>query len=85
MADLHDYDEVIIATGVLPRDVQIDGQDGANVLSYIDVLRDKAAVGKRVAIIGAGGIGFDVAEYLAHGSAPLSEDLDAWKTQLGCG
>ncbi|MCK4713394.1 MAG: FAD-dependent oxidoreductase, partial [Marinosulfonomonas sp.] len=74
---LRDFDEVIIATGVLPRDPQIDGQDGANVLNYIDVLRDKAAVGKRVAVIGAGGIGFDVAEYLAHGPEHLTEDLDA--------
>ena len=83
--DLNDYDEVIIATGVLPRDVQISGQEGANVLSYIDVLRHKAPVGKRVAIIGAGGIGFDVAEFLSHGSEHLSEDLEAWKRNWGVG
>ena len=82
---LRGFDEVIIATGVLPRDPQIDGQNGANVLSYIDVLRDKVTVGKRVAIVGAGGIGFDVAEYLAHGPEHLTEDLEAWKHNWGVG
>jgi len=76
-AALKGFDEVIIATGVTPRDPQIPGQDGPNVLSYIDVLRGKAPVGDRVAIIGAGGIGFDVAEYLVTGDSP-TEDLDAW-------
>lgn len=76
------YDEVIIATGVLPRDPGIPGQDGPNVLSYIDVLRHKAPVGKRVAIIGAGGIGFDVAEYLTTDDSP-TEDLTAWKEEWG--
>ncbi|KAL7573593.1 hypothetical protein ACA910_008728 [Epithemia clementina (nom. ined.)] len=56
----------IDATGVEPRDPKIPGQDHPNVLSYIDVLKHKKPVGKRVAIIGAGGIGFDVAEYLLH-------------------
>ncbi len=83
VAALSGFDEVIIATGVLPRDPQIDGQDGDNVLDYIDVLRHKAPVGKRVAIVGAGGIGFDVAEFLAHGPEPLSEDLEAWKRNWG--
>lgn len=82
--DLKGFDEVIIATGVVPRDPKIDGQDGPNVLSYIDVLRGKAEVGKKVAIIGAGGIGFDVAEYLATGESP-TEDLDAWLTEWGVG
>ena len=76
------YDEVIIATGVIPRDPGIPGQDGPNVLSYIDVLRHKAPVGKRVAIIGAGGIGFDVAEYLTTDDSP-TEDLTAWKEEWG--
>jgi 2,4-dienoyl-CoA reductase (NADPH2) len=76
------YDEVIIATGVLPRDPGIPGQDGPNVLSYIDVLRHKAPVGNRVAIIGAGGIGFDVAEYLTTDDSP-TEDLTAWKEEWG--
>ena len=76
------YDEVIIATGVLPRDPGIPGQDGPNVLSYIDVLRHRAPVGNRVAIIGAGGIGFDVAEYLTTDDSP-TEDLAAWKEEWG--
>ena len=82
--DLADFDEVIIATGVIPRDPAIPGQDGANVLSYIDVLRGKAAVGKRVAIIGAGGIGFDVAEYLVTDDSP-TEDLQEWLQEWGVG
>lgn len=76
------YDEVIIATGVLPRDPGIPGQHGPNVLSYIDVLRHNAPVGDRVAIIGAGGIGFDVAEYLTTDDSP-TEDLTAWKEEWG--
>ncbi|UWQ99688.1 NADPH-dependent 2,4-dienoyl-CoA reductase [Rhodobacteraceae bacterium S2214] len=81
---LDDFDEVIIATGVVPRDPQIPGQDGPNVLSYIDVLRGKAPVGSRVAVIGAGGIGFDIAEYLVTDDSP-TEDLDAWLEEWGVG
>ena len=84
VAALNDFDEVIIATGVMPRDPAIPGQDGKNVLSYIDVLRGKAPVGDRVAIIGAGGIGFDVAEFLVTDDSP-TEDLDAWLTEWGVG
>jgi 2,4-dienoyl-CoA reductase (NADPH2) len=58
------YDGVIVATGVVPRDPKIEGQEHPKVISYIDVLRGQKPVGKRVAIIGAGGIGFDVAEFL---------------------
>ena len=76
------FDEVVIATGVLPRDPAIPGQDGSNVLSYIDVLRGKALVGKRVAVIGAGGIGFDVAEFLVTDDRP-TDDLQAWLTEWG--
>ncbi|EDM70489.1 dihydrodipicolinate synthase [Roseobacter sp. AzwK-3b] len=83
--DLDGFDEVIIATGVIPRDPGIPGQDGPNVVSYIDVLRGDAPVGKRVAIVGAGGIGFDVAEYLVHDGHGLTEDLEAWKTEWGVG
>ncbi|MFY0693207.1 MAG: NADPH-dependent 2,4-dienoyl-CoA reductase [Paracoccaceae bacterium] len=79
---LNGFDEIVIATGVLPRDPQIPGQDGPNVLSYIDVLRDGAAVGASVAIIGAGGIGFDVAEYLVTDDSP-TEDLAAWMAEWG--
>ncbi|PIB26533.1 NADPH-dependent 2,4-dienoyl-CoA reductase [Amylibacter kogurei] len=83
--NLSGFDEVIVATGVTPRDPQIDGQDNPKVLSYIDVLRGKAEVGKRVALIGAGGIGFDVAEYLSHQGVSPTEDLEAWKREWGVG
>ena len=83
--DLDGFDEVIIATGVVPRDPAIPGQDGPNVVSYIDVLRDKVEVGQKVAVIGAGGIGFDVSEYLTHEGTSPTLDLEAWKTEWGVG
>jgi 2,4-dienoyl-CoA reductase (NADPH2) len=70
-AMLRDFDAVVLATGVRPRAPEIEGLDHAKALSYIDVLQKGAAVGPRVAIIGAGGIGFDVAEFLGH--APRDE------------
>ena len=83
-ADLTGFDEVIVATGVEPRDPKIPGQDHPKVLSYIDVLRYGKPVGERVAIIGAGGIGFDVAEFLTHGDHPSTTlDLPAWKAEWG--
>ncbi len=65
-ADLHGqgFDAVVLATGIEPRKLQIPGIELPQVVSYLDVLREKVQVGARVAIIGAGGIGFDVAEYL---------------------
>ncbi len=66
VAALQEFDDVVLATGVHPRQPDIPGLDHPSVLTYLDVLRDGAQVGDRVAIIGAGGIGFDVAEYLAH-------------------
>jgi 2,4-dienoyl-CoA reductase (NADPH2) len=83
--DLGEFDEVVIATGVIPRDPGIEGQDGPNVLSYIDVLKNGAEVGKRVAVIGAGGIGFDVAEYLVHEGPSPAEDLELWQEEWGVG
>lgn len=80
---LSDYDEVIIATGVLPRDPGIPGQDGPNVHSYIDVLRKNAVPGKRVAVVGAGGIGFDVSEYLVHAGDSPTESLPEWMVEWG--
>ncbi|MBM1221933.1 NADPH-dependent 2,4-dienoyl-CoA reductase [Ponticoccus sp. SC2-23] len=80
--DLADFDDVIIATGVLPRDPAIPGQDGPNVLSYLDVLSRKVDVGKTVAIVGAGGIGFDVAEYLSTDQGS-TEDLPEWLGEWG--
>ena len=83
-ADLGGFDEVVIATGVLPRDPKIPGQDHAKVLSYIEVLRHGKSVGERVAIIGAGGIGFDVAEFLTQGDhASTTLDLPAWQAEWG--
>lgn len=81
--DLRGFDEVIIATGVVPRDPHIPGQDGVNVLSYVDVLRDEKPVGKTVAVIGAGGIGFDVSEYLVQAGDSPTENLDLWKEEWG--
>lgn len=80
-----DFDEVILATGIEPRTPNIEGIDHPKVLSYLDVLRDKKPVGKTVAIIGAGGIGFDTAEYLVHpeqGPAP-SLDIPTFMAQWG--
>ncbi len=63
---LRDFDEIVLATGIVPRLPAIEGVDHPKVLSYLDVLRDKKPVGQRVAIIGAGGIGFDTASFLSH-------------------
>jgi 2,4-dienoyl-CoA reductase (NADPH2) len=70
------FDDVVIATGVTPRDPKIPGQDHPSVLSYIDVLLHNKPVGKRVAVIGAGGIGFDVSEFLVHDHIPDQPDPD---------
>ncbi|KAL9179554.1 hypothetical protein ACHAXT_008844 [Thalassiosira profunda] len=70
-------DKWIVATGVDPRVPDIPGLDHPSVLSYIDVLRNKAKVGKKVAVIGAGGIGFDVSEYLLHHDDASDHDLQA--------
>lgn len=78
MEDNESTDKWIVATGVDPRTPNIPGLDHPNVLSYIDVLRNNAPVGKKVAIIGAGGIGFDVAEFLLHydGTDKTPKDVD---------
>ncbi len=78
-----DYDGVIIATGVVPRDSEIEGQDHPKVLSYVDVLRERVPVGKRVAIVGAGGIGFDVAEFLLQDGSSSTLRLDEWLAEWG--
>jgi 2,4-dienoyl-CoA reductase (NADPH2) len=77
------FDEVILATGIKPRTPKIEGIDHPKVLNYIDVLKLKKPVGKRVAVIGAGGIGFDVSEYLAHEGKSTSLDIDAWLKEWG--
>ncbi len=77
------FDEVILATGIKPRKLNIEGIDHPKVLSYLQVLRDKICVGEKVAIIGAGGIGFDVATYLAEKGESLTTDLNAWLKNWG--
>jgi 2,4-dienoyl-CoA reductase (NADPH2) len=79
------HDAVLLATGVTPRDPKIPGQDSAGVISYIDAILGRRPVGQRVALIGAGGIGFDVAELLVHDSAHRSPSLDiaAWQREWG--
>ena len=81
--ELSGFDEVVVATGVKPRDPGIDGQDGQNVSSYIDVLTGAKPIGQRVAIVGAGGIGFDVAEFLVQGGDSPTEDLKCWLHEWG--
>ncbi|PWN56052.1 oxidoreductase [Abyssibacter profundi] len=76
------YDEVVLATGVSPRVPQIDGIDHEKVLIYTDVLRHNAPVGKTVAVVGAGGIGFDVSEFLVQDESPTL-DLKAWQAEWG--
>ena len=86
-AALQGFDEVLLATGVTPRNPRIKGQDdpalAAKVLSYVDVLAHRAPVGKKVVIVGAGGIGFDVAEYLVDDGHSLTLDLPAWQREWG--
>jgi len=81
--DLDHFDEVIIATGVVPRDPQIPGQNAGNVVSYIDVLNGTAEVGQKVAVIGAGGIGFDVSEHLVHDGESTTLNLPEWMKEWG--
>lgn len=77
------YDEVVLATGVTPRKIDLPGIDHPKVLSYIDVLRNEKQVGKSVALIGAGGIGFDVAEYLVHHGVSPSLEVDVFMKEWG--
>jgi 2,4-dienoyl-CoA reductase (NADPH2) len=77
-AMLHGYDDVVIATGVVPRAVDFPGHDDPRVLSYLDVLSLDRPVGPKVAIIGAGGIGFDVAEFLAEHAPSPTTDIERW-------
>lgn len=81
LAELH-FEQVVLATGIKPRDVQIDGIEHAKVMSYLDVLRDNKTVGKKVAIIGAGGIGFDVAEFLVEHES-LTTQPEKWLESWG--
>ncbi len=78
-----DFDEVVIATGISPRTPEIEGIDHPKVMNYLDVLRDKKPVGKKVAVIGAGGIGFDVSEYLTHEGEATSQNIEAFMKEWG--
>ncbi|MGB7319888.1 MAG: NADPH-dependent 2,4-dienoyl-CoA reductase [Albidovulum sp.] len=82
VASLQPFDEIVVAAGVIPRDPGIPGQEGPNVLSYIEVLHG-APVGERVAIVGAGGIGFDVAEYVTQSGDSSTLHLDEWLAEWG--
>jgi 2,4-dienoyl-CoA reductase (NADPH2) len=84
-ADLNagDFDEVILATGIAPRLPEIEGIEHSKVLNYLDVLKHKKPVGKKVAVIGAGGIGFDVSEYLCHEGVATSQDIPAFMKEWG--
>jgi 2,4-dienoyl-CoA reductase (NADPH2) len=76
------FDEIVLATGITPRSLRLAGSDNPKVLSYLDVLRDKKPVGGSVAIIGAGGIGFDVAEFLLHNESSTL-DINRWMQEWG--
>jgi 2,4-dienoyl-CoA reductase (NADPH2) len=81
------FDEIIVATGIVPRMPRIDGIDHPKVLSYLDVLKNNATVGARVAVVGAGGIGFDIGEFLLHDPhvalpVPLTRWLGEWGVDL---
>lgn len=76
------FDDVVMATGIKPRELTIEGSNHPKVMSYIEVLRDHKSVGHKVAVIGAGGIGFDVSEYLVE-EENLTVNLDKWLTHWG--
>ena len=82
-AMLADFDEVVLATGVTPRAVAFEGHDHPRVVGYVDVLRGQVVPGRRVAIVGAGGIGFDVGEFLVHDGVSPSLDVEAWMREWG--
>jgi 2,4-dienoyl-CoA reductase (NADPH2) len=78
------FDDIVVATGIVPRRPRIAGIEHANVLSYVDLLQGRVSAGPRVAIVGAGGIGFDVAEFLLHDPAvPLPVPIDHWCREWG--
>ena len=82
--DLINFDEIIISTGVVPRKIDIEGQDKVNfVYDYQEVFNDGVKLGNRIAIIGAGGIGFDVAEYISSSGISPTLDINKWMEKWG--
>jgi 2,4-dienoyl-CoA reductase (NADPH2) len=77
------FDEVIIATGITPRKPHLEGIDHSSVMSYIDVIANKKPLGKRVAILGAGGIGFDTAEFITHQGQSSAENIEKFMHEWG--
>ncbi len=86
-SDLAEFDEVVVATGVMPRDPEIPGQSDEKVCGYIDILNGRVQAGKDVVVIGAGGIGFDVSEFLVHEKSATAQtpDLAHWLKEWGVG
>ncbi len=80
---LAEFDEVIIATGVLPRDPGIVVEGDAHVVNYIDILTGREVAGRKVAVVGAGGIGFDVSEFLTVEGESPTENLQEWLEEWG--
>jgi 2,4-dienoyl-CoA reductase (NADPH2) len=81
--ELKNFDEVVLATGITPRKLDIPGISHSKVLSYLDVLKHEKNIGNKVAIIGAGGIGFDVAEFLTHSGVSSSVNTEAFMKEWG--
>jgi len=77
------FDEVVLATGVLPRIPDIKGIDNSKVVSYLEVLQGRKTVGTKVAVIGAGGIGFDVSEFITHQGESTALDVDSFMKEWG--
>jgi len=83
MLQNENYDEIVVATGIEPRTPDVEGIDHPKVVRYVDVITGKAKVGKKVAIMGAGGIGFDVAELITHEGKSSALDIDVFAKEWG--
>ena len=84
ISDLKEFDEVVLATGVLPRKINIKGQDAVNfVYDYQEVFNSKVSLGNKIAIIGAGGIGFDMAEYISSSGISPTLNINKWMEKWG--